>query len=68
MPGPCPILALLWEPAGFQDSLVPKVKAAALKQGYLIEFSSDFYGACPRLGLQLSTLKCGLHQTPQTMA
>lgn len=68
MPGPCPKVALLWAPVGFQDLSVPKVRAAALKQGYLIELSSDFCGACPRLGLQLSTLKCGLPQTPQTMA
>lgn len=68
MPGSCPKVELLWEPASFQNSSVPKVRAAALKQGYLIELSSDFCGACPRLGLQLSTLKCGLSQTPQTMA
>ena len=48
MPGPYPILALLWEPAGFQDSLVHKVRAAALKQGQLIELSSDFYGGVPQ--------------------
>lgn len=68
MPGPRPKVALLWEPVGFQDSSVPKVRAAALKQGYLIELASDFCGVCPRLGLQFSTLKCGLPQTPQTMA